>query len=116
MVDEHRASGDARATLELFKLLKTKDNSHEIIQQHHEESNAKSYINKIKELTQDLPSEKGFVYFQMLLEPFFFEDYVDDIFRVSKNYSILNLLNGKVFRKKLPKLTTNLREQIRLRD
>ena len=54
LVDEHRASGDARATLELFKLLKTKDNSHEIIQQHHEESNAKSYINKIKELTQKL--------------------------------------------------------------
>ena len=84
LVDEHRASGDARATLELFKLLKTKDNSHEIIQQHHEESNAKSYINKIKALTQDLPSEKGFVYFQNASGAILFEDYVDDIFRVSK--------------------------------
>lgn len=84
LVDEHRASGDARATLELFKLLKTKDNSHEIIQQHHEENNAKSYINKIKELTEDLPAEKGFLYFQNASGAIIFEDYVDDLFKVSK--------------------------------
>ena len=84
LIDEHRASGDARATLELFKLLKTKDNSKEIIQQHHEESNAKNYINKIKELTQDLPSEKGFLYFQNASGGIIFEEYVDDLFKVSK--------------------------------
>lgn len=84
LVDEHRASGDARATLELFKLLKTKDNSHEIIQQHHEESNSNNYINKIKDLTQDLPAEKGFVYFQNASGGILFEDYVDDIFKFSK--------------------------------
>lgn len=84
LIDEHRASGDARATLELFKLLKTKDNSKEIIQQHHEESNAKNYINKIKELTQDLPSEKGFLYFQNASGAIIFEEYVDDLFKVSK--------------------------------
>ncbi len=84
LVDEHRASGDARATLELFKLLKTKDNSHEIIQQHHEESNTNSYINKIKELTQDLPSEKGFLYFQNASGAIIFEDFVDDLYKVSK--------------------------------
>lgn len=84
LVDEHRASGDARATLELFKLLKTKDNSHEIIQQHHEENNAKSYINKINELTEDLPSEKGFLYFQNASGAIIFEDYVDDLYKVSK--------------------------------
>ena len=84
LVDEHRASGDARATLELFKLLKTKDNSKEIIQQHHEESNANNYINKIKSLTQDLPAEKGFVYFQNASGGILFQDYVDDIFKFSK--------------------------------
>lgn len=84
LIDEHRASGDARATLELFKLLKTKDNSHEIIQQHHEESNANNYINKIKELTHDLPSEKGFLYFQNVSGAIIFEDYVDDLYKVSK--------------------------------
>lgn len=84
LIDEHRASGDARATLELFKLLKTKDNSHEIIQQHHEESNANNYINKIKELTHDLPSEKGFLYFQNASGTIIFEDFVDDLYKVSK--------------------------------
>lgn len=84
LIEEHRASGDARATLELFKLLKTKDNSREIIQQHHEESNSKNYINKIKELTEDLPAEKGFVYFQNASGAIIFEQYVDDIFKVSK--------------------------------
>ena len=84
LVDEHRASGDARATLELFKLLKTKDNSKEIIQQHHEESNSNNYINKIKDLTQDLPAEKGFVYFQNASGAILFQDYVDDIYKFSK--------------------------------
>ncbi len=84
LVDEHRASGDARATLELFKLLKTKDNSNEIIQQHHEESNSNNYINKIKDLTQDLPAEKGFVYFQNASGAILFQDYVDDIYKFSK--------------------------------
>lgn len=84
LIEEHRASGDARATLELFKLLKTKDNSNEIIQQHHEESNAKNYINKIKELTEDLPSEKGFLYFQNASGAIIFEDYVDDLYKSSK--------------------------------
>ena len=84
LVDEHRASGDARATLELFKLLKTKDKSKEIIQQHHEESNSNNYINKIKNLTQDLPAEKGFVYFQNASGAILFQDYVDDIFKFSK--------------------------------
>lgn len=84
LIEEHRASGDARATLELFKLLKTKDNSKVIIQQHHEESNAKNYINKIKELTADLPSERGFLYFQNASGAIIFEDYVDDLYKSSK--------------------------------
>lgn len=60
----HRADGDARATLELFKLLIIKDIKKEIIQQLHEETNAKSYANKIRSLTQDLPGERGFIYLQ----------------------------------------------------
>lgn len=84
LIEEHRASGDARATLELFKLLKTKDNSKEIIQQHREESNAKNYINKIKELTEDIPSERGFLYFQNASGAIIFEEYVDDLYKTSK--------------------------------
>jgi len=80
----HRAEGDARATLELFKLLISKDTENEIIQKQHEETNAKNYINKIKHLTQDLPNEKGFVYFQNDAGKIIFSDYVQDINRFSK--------------------------------
>lgn len=84
LVNAHRAEGDARATLELFKLLLSKDTSNEIIQEQHDETNAKTYINKIKLLTQDLPSEKGFVYFQNEAGKIIFSDYVQDINKFSK--------------------------------
>lgn len=80
----HRADGDARATLELFKLLVSKDTENEIIQKQHEETNAKTYINKIKQLTQDLPNEKGFVYFQNEDGKIIFTDHVQDINKFSK--------------------------------
>lgn len=84
LTNHHRAEGDARATLELFKLLISKDTENEIIQKQHEETNAKTYINKIKELTQDLPNEKGFVYFQDLAGKIVFSDHVQDINKFSK--------------------------------
>ncbi|MBB4807052.1 DNA polymerase-3 subunit epsilon [Chryseobacterium defluvii] len=84
LTNHHRAEGDARATLELFKLLISKDIENEIIQKQHEETNAKTYINKIKELTQDLPNEKGFVYFQNEGGKIVFSDHVQDINKFSK--------------------------------
>ncbi|WP_294311828.1 3'-5' exonuclease [uncultured Chryseobacterium sp.] len=85
LTNAHRAEGDARATLELFKLLIAKDTRNEIIQKQHEETNAKTYINKIKVLTQDLPNEKGFVYFQSEAGKIIFSDHVQDINKFSKN-------------------------------
>ena len=84
MTDQHRASGDAKATLELFKLLMFKDKDSEIIQQHHEELNAKTYLNKIKQLTQDLPFERGIIYFQNADGKIIFFDFVDDLSKFSK--------------------------------
>ena len=84
LTNHHRAEGDARATLELFKLLVSKDTENEIIQKQHDETNAKSYINKIKELTQDLPNEKGFVYFQDGAGKIICSDHVQDINKFSK--------------------------------
>ncbi|WP_226063461.1 3'-5' exonuclease [Kaistella polysaccharea] len=84
LVDQHRASGDARATLELFKLLMIKDKNSEIIQQHHDEVNAKTYLNKIRDLTQDLPAEKGILYFQDTNGKIIFSDFVDDLNKSSK--------------------------------
>ena len=84
LTDHHRAAGDARATLDLFKLLIVKDVNSEIIQKQHEETNAKTYINKIRELTQDLPNERGIVYFQNGEGKILFTDFVDDINKFSK--------------------------------
>ena len=53
LLEAHRASGDARATLDLFKLLINKDSENRIIQTQYDETNSKTYINKVKELTQD---------------------------------------------------------------
>ena len=95
LVDQHRASGDARATLELFKLLMIKDKNSEIIQQHHDELNAKTYPNKIRDLTQDLPGEKGILYFQDGKGKIIFSDFVTDLNKSAK--SIFNA-NAKKWR------------------
>ncbi|KQS89947.1 3'-5' exonuclease [Chryseobacterium sp. Leaf394] len=84
LTNAHRADGDARATLELFKLLVSKDTENEIIQKQHDETNAKTYINKIKLLTQDLPNEKGFVYFQDGNGKIIFSEHAQDINKFSK--------------------------------
>lgn len=93
LVDAHRASGDARATLELFKLLISKDTKNQIIQLHQEEAKAKTYTNKIKELTEDLPAEKGILYFQNEKGNIIYSDLADDIYKVSKR--ILNSKSSK---------------------
>ncbi|MEF9480391.1 3'-5' exonuclease [Chryseobacterium sp. 1B4] len=116
LTNHHRAEGDARATLELFKLLISKDTENEIIQKQHEESNAKTYINKIKELTQDLPNDKGFVYFQDEAGRIMFSDYVQDINKFSKRFSTPNQKNGSRFRKMLSRSILSLPEQILLQN
>lgn len=84
LTEHHRAGGDARATLELFKLLITKDKDAEIIQSHHEENNGKTYLNKVRDLTQDLPAERGLIYFQNADGKIIFCDFVDDFAKFSK--------------------------------
>lgn len=84
LVNHHRAAGDARATLDLFKLLINKDVENEIIQKQHEETNSKTYHNKVKELTQDLPNEQGIIYFQNEQGKIIFTDFVKDISKSAK--------------------------------
>ena len=86
MTDRHRASGDARATLELFKFLIIKDEDSEIIQMHRDEVHAKSYLNKIKELTDDLPNDKGIVYFHDKNGKILYLDFTDNINNFSKKF------------------------------
>ena len=61
-----------------------KDKDSEIIQQHHEELNSKSYLNKIRDLTQDLPFERGIIYFQNADGKIIFFDFVDDLSKFAK--------------------------------
>lgn len=85
LVDQHRASGDARATLDLFRLLMIKDKDSEIIQQHHQEFNGKTYLNKVRNLTQDLPSERGIIYLQDGHGKIIYFDFVDDMSKFAKH-------------------------------
>lgn len=80
----HRAAGDARATLDLFKLLLTKDKDAEIIQSHQTESSPKGYAQKIDLLTEALPASKGIVYFQSFEGKILFYNYVEDIYKSAK--------------------------------
>lgn len=90
LTEKHRAGGDARATLDLFKLLMLKDSSSEIIQKQQEEARAKTVLNKVKKLIENLPSKKGLVYFQDENGKLLYLDYVTDLYRISKN-----ILNSK---------------------
>lgn len=95
--DVHRAAGDARATLELFKLLISKDVNNEIIQSHQEETKAKSYANKIKELTEDIPSEKGILYFQDKKGGIIFCDFTDNLYKKTKKiFNSKSVKNQKI--------------------
>lgn len=85
LTEHHRAGGDARATLDLFKLLLIKDKDSEIIQSQHEETNAKTYLNKVRDLTQDLPAERGLIYFQNSEGKIIHSDFVEDFSRHAKS-------------------------------
>ena len=82
--EAHRASGDARATLDLFKLLMIKDQNNEIIQSQQEENHAKNYINKTQILTEDLPNERGILYFQNSEGKIIYSDVVEDLYKSAK--------------------------------
>lgn len=84
LTERHRAGGDARATLDLFRFLMMKDENNEIIQAHHREANAKTYANKVKAITQDLPNNKGIIYLQNSKGEVLYYDYTDNINRFAK--------------------------------
>ncbi|UQB68011.1 PolC-type DNA polymerase III [Epilithonimonas zeae] len=82
--EAHRASGDARATLDLFKLLIIKDKNNEIIQSQQEENLEKDYISKVQILTEDLPNERGILYFQNSDGKIISSDVVEDLYKSAK--------------------------------
>lgn len=106
--EAHRASGDARATLDLLKLLITKDKDHEIIQSQFEESKAINYVNKIKELTEDLPADKGIIYFQNKDGKIIFHDLVDNIYKAAKKVFNSNAKKYKAIQQNVEQINYEL--------
>ncbi|MDO4762997.1 MAG: 3'-5' exonuclease [Flavobacteriaceae bacterium] len=86
--EEHRAGGDARATLELFKVLMSKDLNNEILQSHQEEALSQKYFNRIMELTEDLPEDNGILYFQDKKGKIIHCSFADNLYKKAKK--ILN--------------------------
>ncbi|MCT3817503.1 DNA polymerase III subunit epsilon [Elizabethkingia anophelis] len=83
LTDRHRASGDARATLELFKILLAKDQEKEILK-HQKESQVSNNLNKkIMALTEFLPAENGIIYFQNANGEILYTDYSSNIYQTA---------------------------------
>ena len=61
-----------------------KDQNNEIIQSQQEENHAKNYINKIQILTEDLPNERGILYFQNNEGKIIYSDVVEDLYKSAK--------------------------------
>ncbi|MFP2997625.1 exonuclease domain-containing protein [Spongiivirga sp. MCCC 1A20706] len=62
MSDRHRASGDALATVKLFKLLLEKDVEKNIIQQSIQSGITTVLPSKLLDIVEDIPSETGILY------------------------------------------------------
>ncbi|MBP6759766.1 MAG: GIY-YIG nuclease family protein [Flavobacterium sp.] len=62
MADRHRASGDAMATVKLFKMLLDKDLNKEIVKEHIKFEIQKGIAPKLMEIIEGLPSKTGIYY------------------------------------------------------
>ena len=83
LTDRHRASGDARATVELFKILLAKDQEKEILK-HQKETQVSNNLNKkIMTLTEFLPAENGIIYFQNAKGDILYADYSSNIYQTA---------------------------------
>ncbi|WP_313270614.1 3'-5' exonuclease [Epilithonimonas vandammei] len=106
--EAHRASGDARATLDLLKLLMIKDQNNEIIQSQQEENHAKNYINKIQILTEDLPNERGILYFQNSEGKIIYSDVVEDLYKSAKKIFDSDKAKYKILQDETEKISYEL--------
>ena len=62
MADRHRASGDAMATVKLFKMLLDKDLNKEIVKEHIRFEIQKGIAPKLMDIVESLPSKTGIYY------------------------------------------------------
>ena len=62
MSNRHRASGDAKATVQLFKLLLTKDHSKKIVEESIKYYDNRKVKHKLNSILETMPSEMGIFY------------------------------------------------------
>jgi len=82
--DRHRASGDAQATIKLFKMLLAKDVEKDIMKEHVRKEPKKNLDTKLVFILEELPSETGVYYFH---------DENGDIIYVGKSRNIRKRVN-----------------------
>ncbi|WP_068595864.1 exonuclease domain-containing protein [Vaginella massiliensis] len=98
ITDRHRASGDARATLKLFQILRDKD-TEKIIQKRKGLGTDKKVKEKYLKLLEDLPTKTGVFYFYNRLDEIIFIGRSSNIaFKVNQYYSAKNFESSKIKR------------------
>ncbi|WP_288763650.1 exonuclease domain-containing protein [uncultured Weeksella sp.] len=98
ITDRHRASGDARATLKLFQLLRDKD-SEKIIQKKSGLRTEKKVKEKYQKLLENLPTKTGLFYFYNRLDDIIFIGRSSNIaYRVNRYFSSKNFESSKIKR------------------
>lgn len=85
LVAAHRAADDARATLELFRMLAFQDKDYRIIQSHKEKSKIRNQVLRLRELGSGLPSQRGILYFKDKNGKILHQEYTLDIQRTARN-------------------------------
>lgn len=80
LTQHHRAGGDARATLDLFRLLLAKDDTGEILSAHQGFEISKTYSSKISRLIKEIPHKQGIVYLQNTKGDILYSDYSENMY------------------------------------
>lgn len=98
ITDRHRASGDARATLKLFQILRDKD-TEKIIQKRKGLGTEKKVKEKYLKLLEDLPTKTGVFYFYNRHDEIIFIGRSSNIaFKVNQYFSAKNFESSKIKR------------------
>lgn len=100
LTKHHRASEDARATLDLLKILLKKDKNKTIIQAYKKKLTTQIYTHKIKDLTENLPCKRGIIYFQNVEGKIIFSTYVDNFYEFAQLVLNSKLKKWKTIQKK----------------
>jgi DNA polymerase III subunit epsilon len=101
---KHRAAGDARATLDLFKLLQTKDQDKWILSQLKQAQPVSVLDKKIDLLLSQLSSEPGMIYLFDAQAKVLFQDYARNPYQLAQKILGGKSRSTKVFRQQVDRI------------